>query len=151
MYADDTSISFSSKSIAEINEAVNSDAIRLQTWLLGNKLSLNVAKTQSMILGSSINLKKHHIDNGYSEIILHINGDNLARIGSNKYLGVQIDSEPKWREHITFAIGKISSGQLSFSYRGVKVWNKLSTEIKSASLLATFQNLLKQSLKNQRV
>ena len=56
-----------------------------------------------MILGSSINLKKHHIDNGDSEINLHINEDNLARIGSNKYLGVQIDSELKWREHITFA------------------------------------------------
>jgi len=44
-----------------------------------------------------------------------------------------------------------SYGQRSFSYRGVKVWNKLSTEIKNASSLATFQNLLKQSLKNQRV
>ena len=30
-------------------------------------------------------------------------------------------------------------------------WNKLSTEIKNASLLATFQNLLKESLKNQRM
>ena len=44
-----------------------------------------------------------------------------------------------------------SNGQRSFSYRGVKVWNKLNTKIKNASSLATFQNLLKQSLKNQRV
>jgi len=44
-----------------------------------------------------------------------------------------------------------SYGQRSFSYRSVKVWNKLSTEIKNASSLATFQNLWKQSLKNQRV
>ena len=44
-----------------------------------------------------------------------------------------------------------SYGQRSFSYRGVKVWNTLSTEIKNASSLATFQKLLKQSLKNQRV
>ena len=75
MYADDTSISFSSKSIAQINETVNSDLKRL----VGNELSLNVAKTQSIILGSSINLKKHHIDNGDSEVNLHINEDNLAR------------------------------------------------------------------------
>ena len=39
MYADDTIISFSSKSIAEIHETVNSDLKRLQTWLVGNKLS----------------------------------------------------------------------------------------------------------------
>ena len=66
----------------------------------GNKLSLNVAKTQSMILGSSSNLKKHHMDNGGPKINLHINEDNLDMIGSNKYLGVQIDSELKWRGHI---------------------------------------------------
>ena len=44
-----------------------------------------------------------------------------------------------------------SYGQRSFSYRGVTVWNKLSTEIKNAPSLATFKNLLKQFLKNQRV
>ena len=62
MYADDTSISYSSKSVAEINETINSDRKRLQIWLEGNNLSLNVAKTQRMILGSSSNLKKHHMD-----------------------------------------------------------------------------------------
>ena len=69
-----------------------------------------------MILGSSINLKKHHMDNGDSEINLHINEDNLDRIGSNKYLGVQIDSELKWREHMTFAIGKIARAIGIFKY-----------------------------------
>ena len=103
MYADDTSISYSSKSVAEINEAINSDLKRLQIWLGGNKLSFNVAKTHSMILGSSSNLKKHHMDNGDPKINLHINEDNLDMIRFNKYLGVQIDSECKWREHITFA------------------------------------------------
>ena len=44
-----------------------------------------------------------------------------------------------------------SYGQRSFSYRGGTVWNKLSTEIKNDPSLATFKNLLKQSLKNQRV
>ena len=33
---------------------------------------------------------------------------NLDMIGSNMNFGVQIDSELKWREHILFAIGKIS-------------------------------------------
>jgi len=108
LYADDTSILFSLKSIAKINETVYSDLKRIQTWLVGNKRSLNVAKMHSMILGSSINLKNQHMDNGESEINLHVNEDNLFRIGSNQYLGVQIDSELKWREHINFAIGKIS-------------------------------------------
>ena len=37
-------------------------------------------------------------------------------IGSNKYLGVQIDSELKWREHITSAIGKISRAMGMLKY-----------------------------------
>ena len=69
-----------------------------------------------MILGSSSNLRKHHTDNGEPKINLHINEDNLDMIGSNKYLGVQIDSELKWREHVPFAIDKISRAMGMLKY-----------------------------------
>ena len=52
MYADDTSISYSSKSVDEINSAINDDLSNLKLWLEGNKLSLNVTKTQAMLIGS---------------------------------------------------------------------------------------------------
>ena len=107
---------FSLKSIAEINEPLNSDLKMFQTWFVGNKLYLNAAKTQSMMLGSSSTLKKHHMDSGDSEINLHMNEDNLDRIGSNKYLDVQIDSELTLRKHITFAIGKISRAMGMLKY-----------------------------------
>ena len=45
---------------------------------------------------------------------------------------------------------KTSNGQRSFSYRGVTVWNRLSTEIKTAPSLAIFKNRLKTFLKNHR-
>ena len=54
--------------------------------------------------------------NGDPKINLHINEDNLDMIGSNKYLGIQIDSELTWREHITFAIGKISRAMGMLKY-----------------------------------
>ena len=53
MYADDTSLSFSSKSIHLINECVNEDLGYLKSWLNANKLSLNVTKTQSLVIGGS--------------------------------------------------------------------------------------------------
>ena len=115
MYADDTSISYPSKSMAEINEAFNSDLKRLKIWLEGTKLSLNVAKTQSMTLGSSSNLKKHYMDNGDPVINLHINEDNLDMIGSNKYLGIQIVQNLSG-ENITFYIGKISRADGMLKY-----------------------------------
>ena len=56
------------------------------------------------------------MDNGDPKKNLHINEDSLDMIGSNKYLGVQIDSELKWREHITYAIGKISRAMRMLKY-----------------------------------
>ena len=50
MYADDTSISFSSDSLPIIKESVNSDLLCLKAWLEWNQQSLNLAKTQNLSL-----------------------------------------------------------------------------------------------------
>ena len=47
MYADDTSLCHQSGDLTQLEEAINSDLKQLTTWLQGNKLSLNVAKTHS--------------------------------------------------------------------------------------------------------
>ena len=57
MNPDDTRISFSSDSIQNINECVNSSLIYLKTWLESNKLSLNVSKTQNLLIGGRKKLK----------------------------------------------------------------------------------------------
>ena len=48
MYADDTSISYSSSSLVEMEQTLNSELNDLKLWMQGNKLSLNVLKTQAM-------------------------------------------------------------------------------------------------------
>ena len=58
MYADDTTISYSSNNIDDLNDNLNRDLNCLKQWLPGNKLSLNVIKTQAMVVGSRSNLKK---------------------------------------------------------------------------------------------
>ena len=52
MYADDTSLCLKSKDISQLNEAINDDLEHLDSWLKGNKLSLNVAKTRSMLIAT---------------------------------------------------------------------------------------------------
>ena len=52
MYADNTSISYKSKTLTQLNEAMNDDLISLQSRLKGNKLLLNVAKTHTMLICS---------------------------------------------------------------------------------------------------
>ena len=51
MYADDTAISHSSDKMEEIGVVVNAEIACLEKWLQGNKLSLNIVKTQVMIIG----------------------------------------------------------------------------------------------------
>ena len=50
MYAGDTGIYHSSKDITQLNKALNEDLKKLDIWLKGNKLSLNVCKTRSMLI-----------------------------------------------------------------------------------------------------
>ena len=50
MCADDKSIYVSSKDFMHLNTALNEEIRRLDGWLQGNKLYLNVAKTRSMLI-----------------------------------------------------------------------------------------------------
>ena len=50
MYADDTTLCHMSDDISELESAINEDLELLDNWLKGSKLSLNVAKTKSMLI-----------------------------------------------------------------------------------------------------
>ena len=61
MYADDTAISHSSRCLSKLQYDLNQDLVNLQNWLHGNKLSLNVVKTQSLIIGYDIQRKEDDV------------------------------------------------------------------------------------------
>ena len=109
MYADDTSISYSSDSVTNINDSVNEDLDHLKNWLEGNKLSLNVAKTQSMLIGSRSRLKKIGMSEN-PEPALKIGEEPISMVKHTKYLGVQIDQHLLWDEHLSIITKKISRG-----------------------------------------
>ena len=53
LFADDTNLTASGDSMTDVEIAVNSDLENLRNWLMANKLySLNVAKTEFMLIGS---------------------------------------------------------------------------------------------------
>ena len=108
-YTDDTSISYSSKSVDAINSAINDDLSNLRLWLEGNKLSLSVSKTQAMLMGSRAKLQ--NISNG-AEIRpkFVIDDEVVPMINEAKYLGIQIDITLSWKEHINIIASKISRG-----------------------------------------
>ena len=106
MYADDTSLCYQSSDINVLNEAINNDLKQLDTWLQGNKLSLNVAKTNSMLVSTK---QKHNILKSRNEDLdLKIRDNELEIIQKNKYLRVQIDNSLNWKEDIKTVSSKVS-------------------------------------------
>ena len=106
MYADDTSLCCQSSNMTQLNEAINNDLQQLDTWLQGNKLSLNVDKTNSMLLCTK---QKHNILKSLDEgLDLKIHENELQIVKKTKYLGVQIDNSLDWKEHIKSVSSKIS-------------------------------------------
>ena len=59
LFADDTNLTASANSMTDLEAAVNSDLENLRKWLIANKLSLNVAKTEFILIGSKSTIKKY--------------------------------------------------------------------------------------------
>ena len=107
MHADNTIISYSSSSLADINQTLNSELNELKQWLQGNKLSLNVLKTQALIVGSQPKIKKIS-----DKIVDHpqffIGDSQVENVDRTKYLRVMIDRSLNWDEHINSLRTKVS-------------------------------------------
>ena len=72
MYADDTSLCHQALNMTQLNFAINNDLKRLDTWLQGNKLSLNVTKTHITTLQ-----KRNVLKSTNQNLELDIRGNEL--------------------------------------------------------------------------
>ena len=52
LYADDTGLSASGKKVYDVEKLINLDLDKIYNWLLANKLSINVEKTQFIIFST---------------------------------------------------------------------------------------------------
>ena len=73
-------------------------------WLKANKLSLNVAKTELMIIGSRQRLSVQNED-----VVIRIEDKNIKQVEHTKYMGVTIDAQLTWCKHFEEMCQKVSS------------------------------------------
>ena len=59
-------ISFAASTMTDLENAVNLELRNLQRWLITNRLSLNIAKTEFMVIGS--NQRIHALSNNQIDI-----------------------------------------------------------------------------------
>ena len=116
IYADHTSMSFSANSIPVINLHVNEGLVSLRTWLAANKLSLNVAKTHSLIIGSGQKLKNIQQTTAVKPSLV-IGKEKITMIKETKYLCVYVDQHLSRDVQIANMVKKFfkASGMLRYS------------------------------------
>ena len=106
LFADDTNLTASSHSIADIEIAANSDLENLRHWLIANKLSLNVAKTEFMLIGSPQMLR--NVSNYQANI--SIDNKQIQQVNKSKALGTIVDQHLSWKPNTENICKKITSG-----------------------------------------
>ena len=104
MYADDTSLTFASVDLKHIDDCLNYDLNRVYTWLSANKLTLNLTKTEFMLVASRQKLSTFPEIPSFS-----INDHPVKQVSSTKSLGVHIDQNMNWECHIQNICKKIAS------------------------------------------
>ena len=96
MYADDTVIFVSSTQLMEVELKLNMELTNLSEWLCGNKLLLNLKKTEFMIFGTQQRLCRQGIEG----IDIALGGESVKCCDAFKYLGIILDSSLSMNQHI---------------------------------------------------
>ena len=104
MYADDTSLTFASADLNRISDRLNYDLDRVFIWLSANKLTLNMTKTEFMLVASRQKLSTLSETPSFS-----INEHPVLLVSSAKSLGVHIDQNLNWECHVQSICKKIAS------------------------------------------
>jgi len=102
LYADDTALFYASNDPDKIQTVLNDQMNKVGNWLKKNKLTLNVKKTNLMLIGTSQRLTK------YKNVQTYVNGEELCRVSNCKYLGVWIDDNMTWNVNTEKLCNKIS-------------------------------------------
>ena len=104
MFADDMTLTASGKSISELQVTINHDLANVKQWLSANKLSLNLIKTEYLLIGSRHNNNISAVPN------VSVGDVPIKRVTEAKALGVCIDEFLSWDKHIDKIAKKVSSG-----------------------------------------
>ena len=101
LFADDTNIYYEAENLDKLEFVINNELKKLHTWLIVNRLSLNIDKTNFVVF--------HPFNKPLTKkITLKIYKKAISEKDQVKYLGIVIDSTLSWSNHIDNVATKIS-------------------------------------------
>jgi hypothetical protein len=96
-FADDTSVSFSSKNISNLVETLELEASRVLDYMSRNKLVANAKKTGFLLIRGK-GCKKWPITS------VNVGSDPVVESQCLKILGVQVSNNLKWSDHLRYVV-----------------------------------------------
>lgn len=103
LYADDSNLVTTAKSYRDLEKACQEQMKIIETYFIQNSLFLNSDKTNQIIFSTKQNKNVHEID-------ILVGGNKIESIKLTKFLGVEVDNNFSWDQHIQTISSKISSG-----------------------------------------
>ena len=103
MYADDTNLYITSKSLSEGFRKLKHDFAIVTDWFRANKLSLNIMKTNYIIFKPQ-SLK---VD---TDVEFTFQDEPINQVKSTKFLGIIVDENLTWNEHLKHVCNQLSKG-----------------------------------------
>ena len=99
IYADDTTISANvdyRSAPGALNQVLQADVGKVAQWTIDNKMVLNESKTKTMLVAG----KRLHKKMSSTSLTVHVKSVELEQVQSHKLLGVIIDTQLNFNEHI---------------------------------------------------
>ena len=101
LYADDAVLICHKKSKRTLKAKTEKELKNVKSWVASNKLSLNFDKTHCMLYSNKSKPQQH-------DFVLDIDGKKLFPETSTKYLGIILDENLNWAEHLQYVTKKLS-------------------------------------------
>ena len=127
MYADDTTLYFDlNPGTPNFVNIINGELVKVSKWLSANRLSLNVNKTKVMFF--------HSVRKTVAYPKLYIDNKEIERVDSFLFLGLEINHNLNWNNHIlsiSFKVSKIAG-----------ILHKLKNEFPTSILKSIYNTLI---------
>ena len=128
LYADDSALIFSANDAAEIARFLSIELSNCSKWLVDNRLSLHVGKTECILFGSRKRLGRA------GDFSVACDGEPVTRVTSVEYLGVTLDQFLNFDEYVNSVCDK-ADGKLSFLHRYSTVLDLKTRKLLCESLI----------------
>ena len=132
LFADDTCLIIKDSKFENLNHKIETEVTNVNKWLKANKLSINLSKSNTMILDP-----KHNLNNKLKTSSAYANS-NLGLVSSTKYLGVTIDHCLSFDLHIKNLMNKLS--------RSVGILAKVKPFLSTAAMLTLYHAIFQSHL-----